>query len=310
MIFCINNRLNIDKYIIEYLNKDLWKEEKVKFWFKSDNNKEYYRPISEKNVDYYPESVFSNIKNRVIIIENLLINRLNLDDNCPNKYKPLTYKILNGVIQNINKKNKNNHLWFLKEHNTAYGQGISVFTNINDVMSNIDSKKKYVLQRSIPNMMLYKNKKFHIRTYLLVHYINDIYYFYLYKDGIVIVSKNKWNSNKTDKDIQITTSRAINDSVSYKKTKLYSKLHKYIKKSKIELIKNIIDKLDHNENECFDLYGFDYIFNKKNNPYLLEVNYKPLIDNENKTMVKHLTNIIFNKKSCKNSNFSLIYKNK
>ena len=308
MIFCINNRLNIDKYIIEYLNKDLWKEEKVKFWFKSDNNKEYYRPISEKNVDYYPESVFSNIKNRVIIIEDLLIDRLNLDDNCLNKYKPLTYKVLNGVIQNINKKNKNNYLWFLKEDNTAYGQGISVFTNINDVISNIDPKKKYVLQRSIPNMMLYKNKKFHIRTYLLVHYINDIYYFYLYKDGIVIVSKNKWNSNKTDKDIQITTSRTINDSVSYKKTKLYSKLHKYIKKSKIELIKNIIDKLDHNEKECFDLYGFDYIFNKKNNPYLLEVNYKPVIHNENKTMVKHLTDIIFNKKSYKNTNFSLIYK--
>ncbi len=310
MLFCINDRLNIDKYIYQYLNKDLWKEEKLEFWFKSKKDIEYYKPISNQNVDYYPDSVFSNIKNGVEIIENLLIDRLNLNDNCPKKYKPLTYKVLNGVIKNINKKNKNNHLWFLKENNTAYSNGISIFTNIKDVISNINPKKNYVLQRSIPNMMLYKNKKFHIRTYLLVHYIDNIYYFYLYKDGIVIVSKNKWNSNKTDKDIQITTSRKINDSVSYKKTKLYANLHKYIKKSKIELIKNISDKLNHNEKECFDLYGFDYIFNKKHNPYILEVNYKPVISDENKTMIKHLTDIIFNKKSYKNTNFSLIYKTK
>lgn len=138
--YCINDDLNIDKYIYQYLDKDLWTKEEVKFWFKS-NDKINYKPISEKNVDYYPGSIFSKINNRVKIIEDLLIDRLNLDDNCPKQYKPLTFKVLNGVIKNINKNNKNNHLWFLKEDNTAYSQGINVFNNIEDVKKNIDIKK-------------------------------------------------------------------------------------------------------------------------------------------------------------------------
>ena len=305
---CLNN-LTIDNYIYSYLDKNLWKEIPTEYWF-TQNNKKYYKPIDDIKTDYYPNSVLSKIKNNVCIIEKLFVDRLNFSDNCPEYCKPITYKVLNGTIKKLNLKNKNNHLWFLKENNTAYSNGISIFNNIQDVKNNIDVKKKYVLQRNITNMMLYKNKKFHIRTYLLVHYKNNIYYFYLYNDGIVIVSKNKWEHKNTNKDIQVTTSRVINDSVDYKKTKLYSKLHKCIKKSKIDLIKNISDKLDNNDNECFDLYGFDYMFNKKNNPFILEVNYKPVIEEENKKMIKDLTNIIFNNKSYKNTNFSLIYKTK
>ena len=305
---CIENN-KIQDYIYLYLDKTIWEEKPIEYWF-TEKDKKYYKPIGDEKVDFYPNSVLSKIRNRVIIIENLFVDRLNLIDNCPEYCKPKTYKVLNGTIKNLNLKNKNNHLWFLKEDNTAYSQGINIFNNIEDVKKNIDIKKKYVLQKNISNMMLYKNKKFHIRTYLLVHYINHIYYFYLYKDGIVVVSKNIWDHKNIDKQTQITTSRAINDSVSYKKTKLYANLHKYIKKSKIDLIKNITDKLDNNENECFDLYGFDYIFNKKKNPYLLEVNYKPVINEDNKRMIKDLTNIIFNKKNYKNTNFSLIYKTK
>ena len=303
------NSLNFDKYIYSYLDKNLWKEIPTEYWF-TNKNTQFYKPVSNNIVDYYPNSVLSKIKNNVKIIENLLVDRLNLIDNCPEYCKPITYKVLNGTIKKLNLKNKNNHLWFLKENNTAYSNGINIFNNITDVKNNIDIKKKYVLQKNISNRMLYKNKKFHIRTYLLVHYKDNIYYFYLYNDGIMIVSKHKWEHKNINKDIQVTTSRKINNSVDYKKTKLYSKLHKYIKKSKIDLIRNISDKLDNNDNECFDLYGFDYIFNKKYNPFILEVNYKPVIEEENKNMIKDLTNIIFNKKSYKNTNFSLIYKTK
>jgi len=300
------------KYILLYLDKSKWKLISTTPWFVSEGDNIVYKPFTYTgdivNVDYFKGSILSNIDNRNNCIDNLLADRLNLHNNCPIRYRPQGYIIKNNCIEDIDLKKSHKCIWFLKENNSAYSKGISVCNNIQDVIQNIKPDKEYILQRNIPNLLLYKNKKFHIRIYLLSHYIDDTYYFYTYRDGVVIISKNKYRGAKNmDKSIHVTTSRAINDALDYKKSNLYKQYHYKIQNSIKSLLKNIDHKLTKCDKNNYSLYGIDILLNKKKNPYILEVNIGPVIEESNKHMVKGLTDIVFNDKNYKTTKFSLIH---
>ena len=301
--YCITSNFKINKLIIKYLDMNEWEYVPYEYWFTDQKGKTYYKPKNKIKVDFFPDSVLTNILNDISSSE-YLTDRLKLDSICPKKNKPESYCIINGKI-NINIK-LTKGIWFLKENNKNFGTGVNIFNNLEDIKKNIEKDKKYILQKHINKPLLYKKKKFHVRIYLLIYFdINtNTYDFYIYKGGIIVISKYNWRKNDVNKNIQITQHRKQNDKYDFdfQKNEFYKKLYFKIKKCLKELINNYISHFNEYkslEKTAFEIFGLDLMFDKEYNPFILEVNKGPVIDDFNNNMIKDLTNIVFNSKNKK-----------
>lgn len=298
----------IYKLIIQYLDPTEWEYVPYEYWFKTDKGVILYKPKNRLNVDFFPDSILSNVSNN-FLSGTYFTDRIKLNSICPKKNCPESYIVDNGIIEKEN--NIKQGIWFLKENNSAYGNGITICESIEDIKLNIDPKKKYILQKHINRPLLLKKKKNHLRIYFLIYFdINTKkYYFYIYKDGLIIISKYIW-SKKTDKKVQLTRSRndKNNTCINFKEYEYYNKLYNNIKICIKNLIENFILHLSEFkgiEKTTYELFGIDILFNKDNIPFILEINKGPLIGIENKKMIKDLTNIVFNSKKTKHD-FTLL----
>ena len=308
--YCNSSNYKIYKLIMRHLDKKEWEFVPTEFWFK-EHNVIFYKPKNMLHIDFFPGSVLSKIQVNIPSAI-LMTDRLKLSKICPKKYSPETYLVTDGVIHSI-KNTKRKNIWFLKENHKNFGSGVNIYDNLNDVKKNIDPKKKYVLQKHIKDPLLYKKRKFHIRSYLLIYYTNNTYRFYVYRGGIIVISTEEWKKNNIDKSVQITQTREQNKEFDFDfyKNEYYKKLYYKIKKCMLGVINNYTDKLEDFKNlekDSFELLGFDIMFDKNLNPYILEVNLGPVIGDFNDDMIKDLTKMIFNSKNKKSGKFTLLEK--
>ena len=248
-------------------------------WKRNLNNLPKYNIINVLNVD-----------KEVISLKNNLYTNMRV--NFPkiyNKYFPEQINI------DLRKLDINNIIKFQKKHKYVIikpifgykGSGISYFNNYNDLikyLKNIKNENKcydikkwnkkclYVLSKLVLNIKLFNKKKFHLRIYYLVTFINNKYNSYLYKFAPIITAKNKYNVNKLDKD------NIDSHGETTKKLNLFN-INNIIKQLK-ELFKYIHIMLEekgvksYNNSNGYEIFGVDVLLTDKNRVQLLEINDK------------------------------------
>lgn len=232
-----------------------------------------------------------------------LINRKIDIDQCMKKYQrakctkifPDTYRIYKDKSFNeyddlLKKYNKND--WVVMK--TIWGEqrkGLEI-NKIKDIST---KKLKYYdqIQHLILNSLKIKNRVFHLRLYLVVDCNNGVY---LYKDGLVIYSKEKFSDN-IKKDTVITASlKSGYQNVSfYQKNKLPKsllELNYYLDKTNLsskKLTNNLINTFEQycrlknlcdNKNKTkrhIHIFGPDVLIDKDLNCIILEVNQGPAL---------------------------------
>ena len=131
------------------------------------------------------------INNKLVL--NQIINKNNL-----NSFIPKTTIIKDGIIENHHFffEDNDNEFYFLKHPKIEKGKGIYIL-NRQDLIqkSKKNSKVKYILQKNIPNLLLYKNKKFDIRIYLVVEINSGDIKFKIYNEGIIRINPELYDKN-------------------------------------------------------------------------------------------------------------------
>lgn len=204
---------------------------------------------------------------------------------------PKTY-LLDNFRDNVqfNKNHDNDKLYILKK-NTHRKEGIKLFRGKKlEVLREYEEGQYKLIQEFIGNPYLVNKRIMVVRLYLVI-FRNEKYNYGIHKYGKCLYTSKDFSLNK------IETERLITDS----KLKLgedfpknLEKLEKYDKNINIDLLKKPIisvlncyrqylEKIDDNTPNkfltFFQLFGVDIILDSEYNPYLLEINKSPDMNN-------------------------------
>lgn len=208
-------------------------------------------------------------------------------------------------------KEASKNFYILKPVSSSCGNGIKV---INASMELPKNKKGYLASKYLSKPHLIKGYKYDMRIYVLVTSYDPLV-IYMYKDGLVRFSTEKFSlkpKNLKKRFIHLTNYSVNKKAAKYNKNKnsdenpcddqqILSKWsYQQLKQKIIDLgydwlqveaeIKDVVIKAiisvepyivhqqsmyTRNKNNCFELYGFDIMFDYKLKPWLLEVNVSP-----------------------------------
>lgn len=232
-------------------------------------NKNLYLSYSKDFIDYF-KNKFGDKWNCHLIFEN-------------EKYYPFTLLGSREVILNLENLPKNKY-YYIKKRDGSYGRSITITKNPrNFFINSILVSNSYIIQREIESM-LYNNRKFDYRIYLLIlKKDNKIMYGY-YKKYVIRNCVNEL-INETDKYCKITNHHVyslknldenfyiLDEDFEIKHhEKIYKLNEKVLYKIK-EYEKEYYDMLKNNQ---FRILGVDYLVEKNTNKlYLLELNITP-----------------------------------
>ena len=170
------------------------------------------------------------------------------------------------------------------------------------IMKNTGEKKglyksnKIILQKYIEKPLLYNGRKFDVRLWVLLTHTNEIY---LFREGHLKATSFNYTSESTDLYIHLTNYSVQKYSDKFQKfecgneisfDELQESLNKYynlnldvrqelLPKLKniifisMESVKKIINK--HHRKNCFEIFGYDFMFDADLNPFLIEINTNP-----------------------------------
>lgn len=202
-------------------------------------------------------------------------------------------------------RSKKNKTYIIKPDNSCQGKGIMLTKNPKVDIKHCDN---FVVQQYISKPFLVDNLKFDLRIYVLVTSCDPLR-IYVYKDGLVRFAVNPYqdpsNSNVDDVMMHLTNyaitkhssdfirddetghKRKIShlnkwfDSNGYNKDKIWADIEDVIIKTLIvshPTLKHNYRTCFPNHNRgsaCFEILGFDIMLDRKQKPWLLEVNHSP-----------------------------------
>ncbi|OHS97996.1 Tubulin-tyrosine ligase family protein [Tritrichomonas foetus] len=226
-----------------------------------------------------------------------------VDYYCEHNVKELNHNNKNISTQKNRKCNPKSFL--IKPDNGSLGKGIKIIPQgfSRDYIENeLNHKFLSVAQEMIHPTNAIQNTKFDLRVYCLVTNINPPE-IYVFRDGVARFCSETMSTNDP------VFSHITNVTLNMERTKKVKKLSRLIsdvfnilkKKHKVDIdhLWNEIDKIcaltvmssikylvkseyDHcpkiGYQRCFQILGFDIILDENFKPYLLEVNYRPLLD--------------------------------
>lgn len=216
---------------------------------------------------------------------------------CYPKEKYLIEKKFNDYKLNIS------DLWILKPSNWYGGNGISFLITIKNI-----TMKEFVLSKYIQNLSLINGKKYDLRLYVLISGLKPLR-IYLYKEGLVRIASEIFSINTnsiknkfihlTNTDVNKLNKNYIRPNNSYnQKANIWNifMYKKFLKENNIdwntikEKIKDIIiksmisvyynltleiEKNNLNDQNYFEILGFDILITNDFVPKLIEINFAP-----------------------------------
>ena len=96
------------------------------------------------------------------------------------------------------------NLWLIKPANSNQGRGIEVFNSLKDIMKYLENKavdSKWVVQKYLEKPLLWHNRKFDIRVWVLVTSKGEIFY---YEQGYMRTTTQEYNDQDVNKFIHLT----------------------------------------------------------------------------------------------------------
>ena len=206
-------------------------------------------------------------------------------------------------IKNINDINKNNNIITTESENKN-----NQLSNLNKkidytkiIKNSVRRKGRYksnkiILQKYIEKPLLYNGRKFDTRFWVLLTHKMEIY---LFKEGHLKATSFNFSLENTDLYVHLTNYSVQKYSNKFEKYEegneislnelqksinTHYKLDVDLKKEIIPKIKNIIlisihsvKKLinRYNREKCFEIFGYDFMFDQQLNPFLIEINTNP-----------------------------------
>ncbi|XP_064640679.1 probable tubulin polyglutamylase TTLL9 isoform X2 [Lineus longissimus] len=204
-------------------------------------------------------------------------------------------------------------VWIMKPVAKSQGKGIFLFKKLKDITDwkkgeyqipsdpNRDAPETYVVQRYIMNPYLIGGRKFDMRIYLLVTSYIPLKA-WLYRGGFARFSNTRYSLESIDDNYVHLTNVAIQKTApDYDPEKgckwSLPQLRQYlIAKHGLEsversfrdidniLIKSLqsVQKVMINDKHCFEMYGYDILFDSDLKPWLVEINASPSLTASNK----------------------------
>jgi hypothetical protein len=219
-------------------------------------------------------------------------------------FMPETYNLnirnYDEVLSNI--KNKKNKKWILKPSMTNNGDDIHLFNSLDLAkkhLKNSNLQGPQVLQDYIQNPSLINNRKYTFRFFVILnnyHKISENKYKHRYKHGYYNLCVNKYDpkaefndnnirSHLTNEHLQILNQNITKNITQIATTQFPDQ--KLLNNIIINQVDKIIDKtiegmlnvnpnfLKNNNINKFDIFGYDFLLDKDNKLWLLEINHRP-----------------------------------
>ena len=218
-----------------------------------------------------------------------------------------TNKRIYFILPKINIKNDNNKTNnILTTEHKSYKNKIDLKqkkrVDYSKIMRNSVVKRghyksnKIILQKYIEKPLLYNGRKFDTRFWILLTHKMEIY---LFKEGHLKATSFNFSLENTDLYVHLTNYSVQKYSNKFEKYEegneislnelqksinTHYKLDVDLKKEIIPKIKNIIlisihsvKKLinRYNREKCFEIFGYDFMFDQQLNPFLIEINTNP-----------------------------------
>ena len=240
------------------------------------------------------------------------------------------------------------NMWLLKRDNLNRGRKIKVFSNLDDIIKEINtlyeqkSPNNLLIQKYIEQPLLYNKRKFDIRIWVLFTYtkIDNKYEVYVFKEGHLKACSDEFNIDSGDLFIHLTNYSVQKHNKNFSKTEIGNEIsfndfqkelnERHIKKGKDnsnidfkkdifpEIIKIIILSANSikgkinlsNRANCFEIFGYDFILDINYRPFLLEINTNPGYE-ESSPLIKMLVPRMIDDalKLTIDKEFETIYKN-
>ena len=203
------------------------------------------------------------------------------------------------------------NVWVIKPgENSNRGIGIMVETKlaniVNEVQNGCQNGRTIILQKYISNPLLYKNRKFDIRCFSLVTSINGHIKAYFYKNGYIRTASKEYTLNQNqlhNKFIHLVNDAVQKHSEDYGKHETANKLSyadfqkflssqyahlninferdilSQVQKIVTDTIRATFHLLDTSRRiNSYELFGYDFMFDREFRPYLIEVNSNPSLE--------------------------------
>lgn len=187
---------------------------------------------------------------------------------------PRTYLSINKFLEN---RKDDNSLWFCKLSTFDCGSGVTPFFDKTQSIKSIkriakicdDDEEDYIIQRGVPDLMLYDNHKFDIRIHILVTTKGDVY---VYKNACMRISYKTFDPTCDCKRHQLTNGSLGADVQYTDKWSKWETVYPSIQRSIIEII-NAMKR--YMEDDKYLLIGADFIIDNNNKAWVLEFNTYP-----------------------------------
>lgn len=175
-------------------------------------------------------------------------------------------------------------LYILKK-NLQRKEGI-LLTNDYDTIIGLEKEDFTVIQRYISDPYLIDERKLNLRLYLLIVYNNNNHYYFSHKYKKCIYTNKKYDKDSTDFGSHITSfelDMSIYDKLPINFDDYKSTNKKQIIKSLNSNISHVCSAIDdtvyqlpnHKKHISVQMFALDYVIDKANNVYLLEINKGP-----------------------------------
>ena len=266
-----NYSFNIKNLVLPKLNKN-----------SSENNNNYLNSSGSNN------NIIENNKTQIKKIISY-----------PHKYSNL---ISTRKLNLSTNKSKKKHKKKRENSKNEINSFIDISGQIENNTTNSENKQmfksitKVIIQKYLEQPLLYYGRKFDMRIWVFLNYDGNVY---MFKEGHLKASSLNFNLNSKNLFIHLTNYSVQKYNINFSKFEFGNeisfeefqnslnnehKLNLDIKKNIIPKIKDIImcsmksveKKINKfHRNFCFELFGYDFIFDKDVNPFLLEINTNP-----------------------------------
>jgi tubulin monoglycylase TTLL3/8 len=206
-------------------------------------------------------------------------------------------------------------VYIVKPENSLSRTGVGVVRNYLELMSHLDHYSDYqewIIQDYIDNPLLFNNKKFHFRIYVIYVQTENSTTAYLSKNGFIYTANKEFEPDTFDTDIVLSGENSKNNvfyipedfTRSFGKQVWDNMVFPQIVKITRETIRSTVEhlKCPAKKQKCFKILGYDILINNDYKCFLAEINarnvsYKYPNQKFNDTFYKNILKIVLAKKS-------------
>lgn len=206
-------------------------------------------------------------------------------------------------------------VYIVKPENSLSRTGVGVVRNYLELMSHLDHYSDYqewIIQDYIDNPLLFNNKKFHFRIYVIYVQTENSTTAYLSKNGFIYTANKEFETDTFDPNIVLSGENSKNNvfyipedfTRSFGKQVWETVVVPQIVKITRETIRSTVEhlKCPVKKQKCFKILGYDILINKDFKCFLAEINarnvsYKYPNQKFKDTFYKNILKLVLEKKS-------------